>query len=251
MILIYALLFIIGTVFGSFYTVVATRLPNKKSIIKPRSYCDHCHKTLQWYELIPIVSYIIFRGKCHHCHKKIDITSTIIEILFGVSNILVFMFYNNSLETFILLELISLFLIILVSDIKYYIINDSVLITVAIIMFITIFYFNGPTNALYHLLCGIIMFGIIYIVKLTGDWAFGQESLGGGDVKLSVIMGLALKLRLGLIAFAIGAFIALPFALISTAKTKSHIIPFGPFLALGTILTFMFGKYIIYFLTHL
>ena len=66
------LLFIIGMVLSSFYMVVAMRLPNNESIIKPGSHCEYCQHPLKWYDLIPLFSYIISLGKCRYCHKKIS-----------------------------------------------------------------------------------------------------------------------------------------------------------------------------------
>ena len=66
----YIFLFILGIILGSFYNVVATRIPNGESIIKPGSHCTNCYHLLKWYELIPLVSYIIQRGKCRKCYKK-------------------------------------------------------------------------------------------------------------------------------------------------------------------------------------
>ena len=80
MIVVFAIL---GMCLASFYHVVATRLSNDKSIIKPASHCDYCRKKLKWYELIPIVSYIVQGGMCNHCHKKLPISYLITEIVLG------------------------------------------------------------------------------------------------------------------------------------------------------------------------
>lgn len=75
-----SMFFIFGSVLASFYCVLATRIPEGKSIVKPRSHCEHCNHTLKWYELIPIFSYLFLRGKCRECHKKIPIYEFICEI---------------------------------------------------------------------------------------------------------------------------------------------------------------------------
>ena len=76
--------FTFGVVLGSFYNVVGYRLPNGKSIIKPRSECPKCHKTLRWYELIPIISFLIQKGKCNNCKSKISLFYPIIELTTGL-----------------------------------------------------------------------------------------------------------------------------------------------------------------------
>ena len=80
----YIFLFIVGIIFGSFYNVVADRLPNNESIIKPRSHCPNCNHVLKWYELIPLISFIIQRGKCRKCYYKMSIWYFLSELLTGL-----------------------------------------------------------------------------------------------------------------------------------------------------------------------
>ena len=79
--MIYALLIILGLVFGSFYLVVATRLPKEESLVTSRSHCDNCKHILKWYELIPLISFIIQKGKCRKCGAKISVLAPLIEIV--------------------------------------------------------------------------------------------------------------------------------------------------------------------------
>ena len=121
-------MFIIGAVLGSFYMVVGDRLPNNESIVVPRSHCSKCNHTLSWYELIPIVSYIIQRGKCKNCHTKLSISYMLIEILSGTLFALSYYLYGFNYEFFMSIIISSLLIIIYVSDFKYLIINDEPLI---------------------------------------------------------------------------------------------------------------------------
>ncbi len=244
-------LFIIGAIFGSFYTVLATRLPQNKSIITPPSHCDNCQKRLLWYELIPILSYLFLRGRCLKCHKKISPLSTIVELCLGICFALIYYFYGLSYEAFIMYILVSLTIIIFISDFKYMIIEDIPLIFTVIFIFIVKIYFINMSNAFLGVINGFAVFIVIYIIKICGDKAFKQESLGGGDVKLGFIMGFVLGIRFGLIAFALGALIALPYALLLVKIKKEHLLAFGPFLALSIIITFLFKDYILMFLRFL
>ena len=239
------LIFILGGVFGSFYTVLATRLPQKKSIIKPGSHCDKCGKPLTILELIPIFSYIFLGGKCHHCHERIDPTSTVVELFLSIFSTAAFIYYGFSYEFFSLVIILSLISIIFVSDFRYMVILDSPLIVSVILILILKYYYFGMNEVFYSVIYGLITFGVMYIFKLIGDKVFGKESLGGGDIKLSFIMGLLLGWQYGLIAIAIGSFMAFPIALYVTAKKKNEEIPFGPYLLLGLLTTFFFGKYFI------
>ena len=94
-------MFIIGAVLGSFYMVVGDRLSNNESIVVPRSHCSKCNHILSWYELIPIVSYIIQRGKCKNCHTKLSISYMLIEILSGILFALSYCLYVSWIQLFI------------------------------------------------------------------------------------------------------------------------------------------------------
>ncbi|MBO4246141.1 MAG: prepilin peptidase [Bacilli bacterium] len=242
------LIFIIGSVLGSFYTVIATRLPQKKSIIKPRSHCDQCGHVLSPLELIPILSYIFLLGRCHKCHKRIDITSTLVELFLGTSFLLTYLYYGFSYDFYIIVIILSLIAIIFVSDFNYLIILDSPLVASAILIIILKAYYYGFNELFLSIVYGLIMFGVMYLVKLGGDKAFGRESLGGGDIKLSFLLGLILGWQGGLLSIAIGSFVAFPIALIAKFKKSSNEIPFGPYLLLGLLITYFFYEPIINFI---
>ena len=240
------LLFIIGSVLGSFYTVLATRLPLKRSIVKPRSHCDNCGKVLKVWELIPILSYLILRGKCSKCHQHIDPTSTIVELFLGTTFTLSYLYYGFSIEFYLLLIILSLIAIIFVSDFKYMVILDSPLIVAVLLIIGLKIYYVGFTETIYYVCYGLITFAVMYLFKIFGDLVFKKESLGGGDIKLSFLFGLILGWQLGLLTIAIGAFLAFPIALyVTLKKEKSSEIPFGPYLILGLLVVFFFGEYIL------
>ncbi|HOP65701.1 MAG TPA: prepilin peptidase [Bacilli bacterium] len=246
----YFLIFIFGLLFGSFYLVVATRLPNNKSIVKPRSHCDNCHKQLKWYELIPVFSYIFLRGRCSKCHKKISILNPLMELLTAFLFTLSYYLYGFSYEFAISLIVSSVLVITFISDFKYYIILDSPIIIGSVGLLIIYFINYSFIDVLYKIGEGLIVFLIVFIIKLIGDKVFKRESLGGGDVKLMIFVGLLLGLKLGVIAFSLGAFLALPYALYMTKKVKEKEVPFGPFIILAAFLTFIFQTDIINILNN-
>ena len=108
------LMFIIGTVFGSFYNVVGYRIPNNESIVFPGSHCTKCGHELKFYELIPIFSYIFLKGKCHKCHDKISLFYPFFEFLTGLLFALSYVSYGFSLELIIVLTFISMMIIIFI-----------------------------------------------------------------------------------------------------------------------------------------
>ena len=237
-------MFIIGAVLGSFYMVVGDRLSNNESIVVPRSHCSKCNYILSWYELIPIVSYIIQRGKCKNCHTKLSISYMLIEILSGTLFALSYYLYDFNYEFFMSIIISSLLIIIYVSDFKYLIINDEPLIIAITLSIITNFIFLGTIKGLYLIISGLVMFIFMYLVKLFGDKAFKRESLGGGDIKLSFFIGCTLGLRLAFVSLIIASFLALPYASYYVVKKQEREIPFGPFLITGVLITFMLSNQI-------
>lgn len=237
-------MFIIGAVLGSFYMVVGDRLPNNESIVTPRSHCSKCNHILSWYELIPIVSYIIQRGKCKNCHTKLSISYMLIEILSGTLFALSYYLYGFNYEFFMSIIISSLLIIIYVSDFKYLIINDEPLIIAITLSIITNFVFLGTIKGLYLIISGLVMFIFMYLVKLFGDKAFKRESLGGGDIKLAFFIGCTLGLRLAFVSLIIASFLALPYASYYVVKKQEREIPFGPFLITGVLITFMLSNQI-------
>ncbi len=241
------LIFILGTILGSFYLVVGTRLPLKENIITGRSRCDYCKKELKWYELIPIISFVIQGGKCRHCHKPIKIEHILVEIITGILFLFGYYYFGMTIKFGIYLVIVSLALVIFISDFKYMIILDSPLIISSILLIILKYFEVGLKNTLFACFYGIILFIFMYLIKLLGDKLFKRESLGGGDIKLSFIIGLTLGyygigFRMGLICIIFSAFLALPYAIASVYLKKKNELPYGPFLIFSLVIIFIFLK---------
>ena len=232
------IIFIYGLLFGSFYNVVGLRLPNNESILKPRSHCPNCNHQLSWYENIPIFSYLFLKGKCKICKEPISVIYPLIELLTGVLFLISYLLFGISENFFIGVILSSLVVIIFVSDSKYMIILDSPLIISALLILIVKFSYHGIKAVGYSLIGGIIVFALMYLLMILGNFLFKKESLGGGDIKLSFISGLALGPYLGTFYIVLGAFLALPYALYTTIKNKETMLPFGPFLAISMLIIF-------------
>lgn len=231
--------FILGTIMGSFYHVVATRLSHEESIIKPGSHCPRCNHYLKWYENIPIISYLILKGRCSKCNSKIPLSYLVVEIITGSLFAVCYHSFGLSLQFLIGLIFISSLIIVIISDIEYMIILDEVLIFSTLILSITYIIGLGLEQAAYHIYSGIGAFLIMYSIKILGDKAFKKESLGGGDIKLMFLFGLVLGLPLSICTIFLATFIAFPIALIILFSNKENIIPFGPFLSMSAILIFI------------
>ena len=232
-------IFLIGAIFGSFYGVVGTRLPEGKSIVKPRSHCEKCGHILKWYENIPILSYIFLGGLCKKCKNPIGFVYFLTELLSGCLFALCYKIYGINYEFFIAVILSSLVIIIFVSDSKYMIINDSPLIVSAILIFIIKWLDTGIVSALMSLVYGLIIFGVAYLLMLFGSLAFKQEALGGGDIKLSFVAGIVLGVKLGILYIVLASFLAFPYAVYVTLKNKDNMLPFGPFLVSSLLIIYL------------
>ena len=232
-------IFVIGAIFGSFYGVVGTRLPEGKSIVKPRSHCEKCGHILKWYENIPILSYIFLGGLCKKCKNSIGFVYFLTELLSGCLFALCYKVFGISYEFFIAIILSSLVIIIFVSDSKYMIINDSPLIVSAILIFIIKWLNTGIVSALLSILSGLIIFGVAYLLMLFGSLVFKQEALGGGDIKLSFVTGMVLGVKLGILYIVLASFLAFPYAVYVTLKNKDNMLPFGPFLVSSLLIIYL------------
>ena len=150
-----------------------------------------------------------------------------------------FFLFGLSEEFFISLVISSLVVIIFVSDSKYMIISDSPLIVSTILILIIKFIYNGYKDCFISIIYGLIVFGVMYLTMLLGNALFKKESLGGGDIKLSFISGLSLGPLLGLFYIILASFLAFPYAIYISIKSKDTMLPFGPFLATSLLIIYL------------
>lgn len=228
--------FIFGSVMGSFYHVIATRLSKEQSIIKPSSHCENCHNKLKWYELIPIISYLIQKGKCRHCHAKLPISYLLIELCTGILFAVCYHVFDLSLELIIALIFISSLITIIISDIEYMIILDEIIASSCILIIVLYLSLFGLEFTVNKILAAILAFITMYVIKLIGDRLFKRESMGGGDIKLMFLFGLVIGYPLSICNIFLATFIAFPIAIYMLLSRKDNLIPFGPFLAMAAIL---------------
>lgn len=212
------MIFISGLVFGSFYNVVGYRVPNNMSIAFPSSHCPNCNHKLKIHELIPVLSYIFLRGKCSVCKKRISIFYPFFELLTGILFLLSYMVFGFSINFVISIIFVSTLIIISISDFKYYIIPDEVLIVGVVLIIVCMIlncFINDVTvvkGLLLPLFNAVGSFIVLYLFKMIGDKVFKKESLGGGDIKLLFLIGLVLGFDMSMVTIFIASFIALPFS---------------------------------------
>lgn len=239
---IYLFIFLLGLAIGSFLNVVICRLETKEPIVKGRSHCPQCGAVLKWYDLIPVVSFLIQKGKCRYCGRGISWQYPAVEVFTGM--VFVLIFHNFGFVDLLVScfsSLVScLLIIIFVYDLKHYIIPDKIVYPTILVA------------GIWHLVSGIFIQNTIYQLLTTILSAFGAavffllivlvtkgKGMGLGDVKLAFLMGLALgwpSILLALfLSFMSGAVAGIGLMVAGKKDLKSQI-PFGPFLAGSTIL---------------
>ncbi len=243
--MIYVLIFIFGTIIGSFLNVLIIRVNTGESLFWPGSRCLSCSKKLKWPELIPVVSFFIQKGRCRHCKSKISWQYPVVEALTGVVFTLVaYKFFNLQFSIYSLfvtgywLLIFSLLIAISAYDIRHQIIPD---LFVYLFIILSLFNFFGIWNA-ERIFTGLGMFAFFALLWLVskGRW------MGFGDAKLALGAGWLLGFENGILAtfssFWLGAAFAV-FLLLFRGKdfTLKSRIPFGPFLSLGTFFAFLLG----------
>jgi leader peptidase (prepilin peptidase) / N-methyltransferase len=240
--LINSLLFLYGITLGSFYNVVGLRVPAGKSIVFPGSHCPNCGHKLRAFELIPVLSYFIQKGECRGCGSRISPIYPSIEFLTGVLFATAPLVVGLTPELIITLTLISLFIIIFVSDIAYMIIPDKVLLVFAGI-FLLERIFIPLTPWWDSLVGGAIGFVLLLVIALVS-----KGGMGGGDIKLFALIGFVVGTKTLFLAFFFSTLLGAVLGLLGMAfglVKKGKPIPFGPFIAVGTLIAYYYGDSLI------
>lgn len=233
------IMFILGTLLGSFYLVVGLRLPVDKDVIYSRSKCDVCETQLKWYNLIPIISYICQRGKCTNCKTHINCSNLIVELMTGLIFAYLYVIFGFSYELYVSLIISSLLVIICVSDFIYMIINDSPLIVAIILKLFLDYYYFGLSFMFLNIASGLFMFFFFYFIGFIGSIMFKKEALGGGDIKFAFVIGQMVGFLPSMYTLILSSFLALPASVFTISLTKNKEVPYGPFLAGALLIIYL------------
>lgn len=233
--------FIIGTIMGSFYLVYASRVPKNEDFINSRSKCDNCGYILKWYNLIPLFSFLFQKGKCSKCGSKISSDHFFVELFTGLLFMLTYLFFCSGYNFYVGLVVVSLMIVIFVSDFKYMIILDSSLI-VASILTLLFMIISGFSIGLifYHILSGVVLFLAMFMIERIATFILKKDSLGGGDIKLTFVIGLILGIKGGIVALVLSSFLALPYAVATLYLNDNHEFAYGPFIAGALFIVFFY-----------
>lgn len=244
---LYILFFLIGIAVGSFLNAWIWRMSVGKSVAKGRSICPQCAHQLAWYDNIPIVSFLLLRGKCRYCHKSISWQYPLVELLTGFLFTWAF-FVAEKTEEFLLVSgvlirdwvIISLLIVIFVFDLRYQEIWDRTTLIPSALLFLCALIFDWRSAE--DMLIGAIIvagFFLLQFMLSKGKW------IGGGDVRLGVLMGVILGWKLSLVALFLayvgGALWSIGLMLAGKLKLASHT-AFGTYLTIATFVTMYWGE---------
>jgi prepilin signal peptidase PulO-like enzyme (type II secretory pathway) len=237
------LFFLLGILFGSFFNVVGLRVPKKESIIAPPSHCPSCKQQLTPSQLIPILSYLLSKGRCRSCQAVISRIYPVMELLTGVIFAFVYLTYGQSWNTLMGILFASLLVIITVSDLAYHLIPNKVVLPFLGLFLILRFFFHSEytyANHLFGMVAGFVLFLLLAILSRGG--------IGGGDIKLYAVVGLFLGTPLLLLSILLSTLLGSlygVFLMLCKGAGRRTAIPFGPFIGMGAITSFLIGDRII------
>ena len=237
---------ILGALWGSFANVCIIRIPQGKGVVVGRSFCVKCKKKIQWFDNIPIISFLLLKSKCRNCKTKISFQYFLVESISLINFLVLYLIFGISLTTLLLIILSVVFLIIFFIDLKHYIIPNSLTYSMMILGFVKSFDPNlDPIfpNFLNSLIGGLLGYGIIWSIIYFYRQFKKKEGMGLGDAKLFAVIGF----WFGWISIPFVVFLSSIIALLSvlpdllrSSKKLSSQIPFGPFIILGTIFYLVF-----------
>jgi leader peptidase (prepilin peptidase)/N-methyltransferase len=238
---IYATLF--GLVLGSFMNVCIYRIPRKLSIITPRSRCPQCENKIKFYDNLPVVSYLVLRGKCRYCGQPISWQYPIVEALTGLLSLALFIKFGLSYQYALWLLFTASLVTISFIDFHHKIIPDVISLPGIAVGWIASLIF-GHISWLDSLIGIAAGGGSLFLVAYLYERFTGREGMGGGDVKLLAMIGSWMGWRplplVVLLSSLTGAVVGLAFILVAGKGYRVRI-PFGPFLSFGAIIYSFFG----------
>lgn len=239
---IVSIFFLLGLILGSFFNVIGLRVPRKHPFAIDRSICPQCKQTLSWYELIPVISYIIQLGRCRHCQGKIAFTYPAMEFLTGVLFAFSYVKLGFSPELIVALLLMSMLVILFVSDITYMLIPNRVLLFfLPLFILLRIIRPLDPWwSSVAGAFIGVAVIAVIILVSRGG--------MGAGDMKLFGVLGIVLGIEKTMLTFflacMLGAIIGIGL-LLSKVIHRKQPVPFGPYIVAASIFTYFYGEYLL------
>ncbi|MBN2226567.1 MAG: prepilin peptidase [candidate division Zixibacteria bacterium] len=246
----YIWVMVLGLCIGSFLNVLIYRLPRHIRIGFSRSTCPCCRMPIRFYDNIPVISYLLLAGKCRYCRAEISPRYPMVELLTAGMFVCFFWLYGLSWQFAVYGFLGAILLTIIFIDVEFQIIPDLLTIP-GMVIGLGVSLLPSGIGIISSLIGLLVGGGVLYLIAILGDWLFKKESMGGGDIKMTAMLGAFLGWQKIVIIFFAGAFIGLIISVVvmmfSRQVRSSRIIPFGPFLAIAAFLAILYGDAIIAF----
>lgn len=241
--IMYTIVFgLFGLVFGSFYNVVGLRIPKGESIVNPPSHCTSCDKRLTALELIPVLSYLIQRGKCKGCGVKVSPIYCFTELVTALLFALCYVKFGFTTELAVALLFVSLLVIINVSDIAYMLIPNKILLF--FLPLLVIGRIVSPLEPWWDSLLGAVVgFSILLLIAVVS-----KGGMGGGDIKLFFLLGLVLGTIQTLLTLFLASVVGMIVGIIVLkvrGQGRKTPVPFGPSIAVGALIAYFYGEQLI------
>ncbi|MCH5274832.1 MAG: prepilin peptidase [Lachnospiraceae bacterium] len=232
-----AVVFLYGSVIGSFVNVCILRLPRKESVVKVRSHCENCGYQLKWYDLVPIFSYMFLGGKCRKCKTRISPQHLVLEVLNGGLYVLVFCVCGIGVEALLFCLAGSALLVLSFIDWKTYEIPVGCNIFIGFLGIIRAAL--DYRNLLLYIIGLVSVSVFLYILYVCTK----GRAIGGGDIKLMAACGLLLGWKLIILAFLIGCIVGAVVHLIRMRVSgEGHVLAMGPYLSIGVMAAALWGE---------
>ena len=233
----------LGLCLGSFLNVCILRLPNEQSLLRPSSSCPKCGRPIAWRDNVPVLSWLLLKGRCRACGAPISMQYPIIEAAVGLLWIGAVLGYGTTMQALAAALLGTILLGIAVTDARHFLIPDEYTWG-GLVLGLALSLGGGAGGFLEAVFGAAVGFALLFAVGQAGRWAFKEEAMGGGDIKMMAMVGSFVGwkgvLLTVLLSALLGSLVFLPLSL-----KRKRLVPFGVFLAVGGAVTFVFGDAII------
>ncbi|OUM87222.1 MAG: prepilin peptidase [Bacillus thermozeamaize] len=247
----YFTIFAFGLIIGSFLNVVAYRMPRGESVVSPPSRCPHCRRRLKPGELVPLLSWLVQRGRCRDCRKPIHWQYPLVEALTGLLFVLVGLRYGLGWETLVGLTLVGFLIPLSVIDLKTMLLPDRLTIPLLTIM-VLYRLFIGTQPWWWYIIGGALGAGMLLLLAWLSPILFGKEGMGLGDVKLIAGIGVAVGPYGSVLTLFFASLFGIGFGLCYRYRLRRSLkleaddessgeFPFGPSLAVGGLVAYLYG----------
>jgi len=242
--LFYPCLLVLGLIVGSFLNVCIWRIPRGESIVLPASHCPKCGMPLRFYDNIPVLSYLVLGGRCRGCRERISWQYPLVESLNCIMYILVGWRFGPSWPIIPYCAFVSALIVVTFIDIQHLIIPDMITLPGIVLGFLVSFFPFMGVRWLDSLIGVVACGGCFLIIAILSRFIWKRDGLGGGDVKLIAMIGAFLGWQGGAVTIFWASFLGSLFGvflILMRKKGRKDVIPFGPFLCLGALISLLFG----------